>query len=290
MNAGFEQAIGPVCTRPGTLVAPSYPAPLGLRSHTMIRVNSAMLGALAQATGGNASAASCVYVLYYLRSYDASSGEFALCIEGLSVGFGARTFADGTDAVYYVAQKNYPIEFAEMEFGVQIEAFRIHTDSGGPGRYRGGCGIVRDVRVLAEQATLGIRLDNCKYPAFGVNGGHGGRPGRVMVNPGREDERELDTMGDGFALCGGDVLRIITPGGGGWGSPLDRPPGEVLDDVLDGFVSEASAFEDYGVVLRDGSVDETATVDRRAGMARPTAMFHRGEYFDAPPASGAPSV
>lgn len=287
MNAGFERAIGEVKTRKGSLVDPVYPAPLGLRSHTMIRVNGALLGALAHATGGNASAASCVYVLYYLRSYDAKTGEFSLCIEGLSVGFGARTYADGTDAVYYVAQKNYPIEFAEMEFGVQIEAFRIHTDSGGPGRYRGGCGIVRDVRVLADQATLGIRLDNCKHPAFGVNGGLCGRPGRVIVNPGTPGERRLETMGDGYALRQGDLLRIVTPGGGGWGSPFERPAEEVLADVLDGFVSAESALKDYGVVLDDNGahVDEAATAERRSARERPTAMFHRGEYFDVPAAS-----
>ena len=282
MNAGFERAIHRVVTRPGTLVAPHFPAPVGLRSHTMIRVNSALLGALAKATGGQASAASCVYVLYYLRGYDAKSGEFTLCIEGLSVGFGARTYADGLDAVYYVAQKNYPIEFAEMEFGVQIEAFRIHADSGGPGRFRGGCGIVRDVRVLTDEAQLGLRLDNCKYPAFGVNGGHSGRGGRVIVNPATPQERELKPMSDGHSLRKGDLLRIITSGGGGWGSPLQRPAREVLADVHDGFVSPASAFEDYGVVI-DATmdrIDETATTAERATRPRPSSMFHRREYLD----------
>ena len=283
MNAGFERAIECVRTRPGTLVNPHFPAPLGLRSHTMIRVNSALLGALAQATGGQASAASSVYVLYYLRGYNVASGEFTLCIEGLSVGFGARTYADGIDAVYYVAQKNYPIEFAEMEFGVQIEAFRMHCDSGGPGRYRGGCGIVRDVRVLADEAVLGLRLDNCKFPAFGVNGGHSGRSGRVVVNPGQADERELKPMSDGHTLRKGDLLRIITAGGGGWGSPLDRPCDEVLADVQDGFVSLASAFDDYGVVIDAATtrVDEAATANERASRETTSAMFHRREYFDA---------
>ena len=78
--------------------------------------------------------------------------------------------ADGTDALYYVAQENYPVEFAELEFGVRTEAFRIHADSGGPGRWRGGSGTVRDVRILAEEAEIALRMDNCRFPAFGVNG------------------------------------------------------------------------------------------------------------------------
>ncbi|MBT5263679.1 MAG: hydantoinase B/oxoprolinase family protein, partial [Rhodospirillaceae bacterium] len=112
MNSGFERVIDEIVTRPGSLVEPTFPAPMGLRSHTMIRVNSSLFGALSLATGGQASAASCVYVLYYLRSQDRKTGRVDLCIEGLAVGFGGRPHADGLDAVYYVAQKNYPIEFA----------------------------------------------------------------------------------------------------------------------------------------------------------------------------------
>jgi N-methylhydantoinase B len=212
MNGGFERAVRRVVTRPGSIVAPKFPAPLGLRSHSMIRVTTATFGALAQAMGGHASAASCVYVLYYLRGRNADGSE-PLCIEGLAVGFGARTFADGIDAVYYVAQENYPIEFTEMEFGVEIERFGIHRNSGGPGRWRGGCGIVRDIRVLSDEAEVGIRLDNCRQPAFGVNGGLSGQPGRVIVNPGTDAERDLATMSDGNQLKKGDLVRIITSGG-----------------------------------------------------------------------------
>lgn len=279
MNGGFERAVERIVTRPGSIVAPRFPAPLGLRSHTMIRVTSALFGALAQATGGHASAAPCVYVLYYLRGKNADGSE-PLCIEGLSVGFGARTFADGIDAVYYVAQENYPIEFAEMEFGVEIESFGIHRDSGGAGRWRGGCGIVRDVRVLSDAATLGIRLDNCLQPAFGVNGGLCGRSGRVVVNPG-PDEWDIATMSDGNRLKKGDLVRIITPGGGGWGHPMDRPAGDVLADVLDGFVSEEAARDVYGVVLAGDAVDPDATEALRAAMLRSDKMFHRGHHYDA---------
>ena len=280
MNGGFERAVESVVKKPGTLVSPRFPAPLGLRSHTMIRVTSALFGTLARATGGQASAAPSVYVLYYLRGRNADGTE-PLCIEGLSVGFGARTFADGIDAVYYVAQENYPIEFAEMEFGVEIEAFGIHRDSGGAGRWRGGCGIVRDVRVLSDEARFGIRLDNCRQPAFGVHGGLSGAPGRVIVNPDGPEPWDIATMSDGTRLAKGDLVRIVTPGGGGWGNPADRPAEDVLEDVLDGFVSEEAAARDYGVVLSGDRVDLEATLARRAAMPRPVKMFHRARYYNA---------
>jgi len=282
LNGGFHRAVGEVKTRPGSIVAPQQPAPLGMRSHCLTRVNSALFGALAKATGGNVPAASSVYVLYYLRSWK-KDRTLDLCIEGLAVGFGARPHADGIDAVYYVAQKNYPVEFTEMEFGVKVEAYAIHTDSGGPGLHRGGCGIVRDLRILGEEAVIGLRMDNIRWPAWGVKGGLGGRPGRIVVNPGMPDERELRPMSDGNRLRKGDLVRIMTPGGGGWGSPLERAAEQVRDDVLDGFISAESAFRDYGVVLSEDllSVDEEATRARRAELARqPRGLFHRHDFFD----------
>ena len=281
MNGGFQRVIDEIVKRKGSIVQPNFPAPVGLRSHTMIRVNSAILGAIAEATGGESSAASSVYVLYYLRSQSPETGDIDLCIEGLSVGFGARTFADGIDAVYYVAQKNYPVEFVETEFGAQIEAFRIHTDSGGPGFHRGGCGIIRDIRVLAEEATLGLRLDNCKFPAYGVKGGKSGSPGKIIVNPGTPEERILRTMSDGNIVRKDDIIRIVTAGGGGWGNPFERPASLVLDDVLDAFITPESAMREYGVVLSsDGlSVDVEATRECRERAEPELRMFYRDGYF-----------
>ena len=283
LNGGFHRAVGEVTTRPGSIVSPREPAPLGMRSHCLTRVNSSLFGAFAKATGGNVPAASSVYVLYYLRSWNKERTELDLCIEGLAVGFGARPHADGIDAVYYVAQKNYPIEFAEMEFGVRIEGYAMNMDSGGPGLHRGGCGIVRDLRVVGDEAVIGLRMDNIRWPAWGVKGGMGGGAGRIVVNPGTADERELRPMSEGNKLKRSDLVRIMTPGGGGWGSPLERAAEQVRDDVLDGFISAESAARDYGVVLTANliDVDAAATDARRKELARmPRGLFHRHAYFD----------
>jgi len=283
LNGGFHRAVGEVTTRPGSIVSPREPAPLGMRSHCLTRVNSSLFGAFAKATGGNVPAASSVYVLYYLRSWNKERTELDLCIEGLAVGFGARPHADGIDAVYYVAQKNYPIEFAEMEFGVRIEGYAMNMDSGGPGLHRGGCGIVRDLRVVGDEAVIGLRMDNIRWPAWGVKGGMGGGAGRIVVNPGTADERELRPMSEGNKLKKGDLVRIMTPGGGGWGSPLERAAEQVRDDVLDGFISAESAARDYGVVLAANLIDvnAAATDARRKELARmPRGLFHRHAYFD----------
>ena len=277
MNAGFQQALTDVQLREGSIVNPVYPAAVGMRSHTMVRVTGSLLGVLGRATGGDVSAASPVYVLYYLRSYDRLRGGYELCIEGLGVGFGARVSSDGIDAVYFVAQKNYPVEFAEMEFGVRIEAYRIHQDSGGPGRYRGGAGVIRDVRVIGDEAVLGLRLDNVKHPAWGIKGGEAGRPGRAIVNPGQDDERILRPMSDQNKLKKGDLIRIMTAGGGGWGDAFKRPIESVRLDALDGFISRESALRDYGVALTDAlTVDHEATNKLREDAPNRTALFDHG--------------
>jgi N-methylhydantoinase B len=203
------------------------------------------------------------------------------------VGYGARPFADGLDAIYYVAQKNYPAEFLEMVFPMRLRQYALHRDSGGPGLWRGGCGVVREVELLAEEAVVALRQDNVLFPSAGVNGGHAGRPGRAVVNPGDPHERPLAPMSDGNVLRRGDVLRLYTSGGGGWGNPLDRPAERVRRDVLGGFVSAESARDDYGVVVdpETGVVDGRATRQLRATMRGPLRMFHRGGYF-GPPVTG----
>jgi N-methylhydantoinase B len=199
------------------------------------------------------------------------------------VGHGARATADGIDAVYFIAQKNYPVEFTEQNFPLRVRAYGINLDSAGPGRWRGGAGVYREVEVLTERAMLGVRMDNVANPPWGVAGGLCGRSGRILLNPGTAQERRLRSMEDGIMVQRGDIIRFECVGGGGYGHPFDRDPPRVLNDVLDGFVSAQSAHDDYGVVLgADGeSVDLAATDAYRASHRWSTKLFHRGTYLDA---------
>ncbi len=287
LNDGAQDAVDEVLVRPGSILQPHWPAALGNRAHTLARVQSNVLALLALATGGDVPAANSVYNIYFLRGVH--GGEPFLVSDGVAVGYGARPFADGLDAIYYVAQKNYPAEFMEMVFPLRLRRYGLHRDSGGPGLHRGGCGVVREIELLAEEAVVAIRQDNILYPPAGVNGGHAGRPGRCVVNPGRPDERTLAPMSDGNVLRRGDVMRLTTSGGGGWGNPLDRPAARVGADVGGGFVSPQSAREDYGVVLdAAGRVDAEATADLRAMKRGPVRMFHRNGYFGPPIQSARP--
>jgi N-methylhydantoinase B len=281
VNEGLLQNLDEWVVREGTIIKPRFPAPVGMRANTMFRVLSCVFGTLAQSNGGQVPAASPVYVLYYFRAWDEAHRRPILCIEGLGVGLGARPFADGVDVIYYIGQENYPVEYVEREFPLRVERYAVRPDSGGPGLYRGGAGVVRDVRVMCERAELATRMENTLVAPYGVAGGRAGRTGRVVLNPGTSAERLLPGQGDGIVLERGDLFRLETCGGGGWGDPLTRDPMRVREDVARGFVTARRAREDYGVVLDPVTlaVDKSATDDERAQRSAPLTLIDRGPGF-----------
>ncbi|MGX9963416.1 hydantoinase B/oxoprolinase family protein [Roseomonas sp. F4] len=276
VNAGGPQSLDEVRLREGSLLQPRFPAALGMRGLTMMRMLAALNG-LVSVAGGEAPAAHAAYVIMLLRG--TINKKPFLMSDGLGVGYGARGFADGIDGVYFVAQENYPVEFLELEYPVRLREYGLHRDSGGPGRWRGGCGIVREYEVMAEESVLAVRLDGVENPPWGAAGGQSGRPGRVVVNPGTPGERLLRPLSDGNRLVRGDILRIETGGGGGRGHPFDRPAEAVLEDMLGGLVSSDAASRDYGVAIAGNAIDQAATAALRA-QRHATKAFHRGSYAD----------
>jgi N-methylhydantoinase B len=281
-NAGGPRSLDEVRIREGSLLWPRFPAPLGMRGLTLMRMLAALNG-LINVAGGGAPAAHSAYVINLLRgTFRNPAGELQpfLLVDGIGVGYGARPTADGIDAVYFVAQENYPVEFLELGYPVRLKTYGMVCDSGGAGRYRGGCGIIREYEILAEEAVLAIRIDSVKNPPWGIAGGKQGGTGRAVLNPGTSREQVLPSLSDGHVVRRGDVLRMETGGGGGYGPPFERPAEAVLEDVLGGTVSVRAARQEYGVVINDGVIDATATEALR--HQRPLVRaFHRHEYVDA---------
>mgnify|MGYP005852279083 CR=1 FL=1 len=285
LNQGLTACLDEVKLRPGSILQPEWPAALGSRAHVFGKVRSAVRAVLARAAGGNVMAGSAVYVIAYWRMRDPETGEWLLCTDGIAVGHGARPWGDGLDAIYYRHNQNYPAEFMDMEFPLRVERYAIHPDSGGPGKYRGGCGIIRDVRLLAPEGSFGLRVEHHRFPTWGVAGGMGGRTARVLLNPGTPGEREVPPFSDDNPWAGGDLVRIYSAGGGGWGDPLEREVALVQRDVRGGFVTLEGARRDYGVVLDPETLEvdargtEALRRDLRAARGSPR-LFHRFVSFD----------
>lgn len=274
---------------PRTVVSAEFPAPGVDRLNTMQRMLSAYTVAMAKVTRGNMIAdAQCIQIYGFFGS--GPGGEFFLYREIFGAGSGARPFADGTDTVDMVPNsKNLPAEFIEQRFPVLIKRVGLFPDSGGPGAFRGGLGYLKDVVPLVDCEFLTISYRTV-FACFGVNGGMAGRPGRAIVNPGAPHERVVVHSQEAVPVKAGEVVRILTPGGGGWGDPLARVSEAVRLDVMRGIVSESQARQDYGVVVervddpgRVYVVNEPATRDLRAELRAgrpPLKMINRGEYAE----------
>ncbi len=285
INEGALHAVDEVKVREGSLLQPRFPAPLNQRGLTLIRTTNVCAGLMNVASNGQSVAATAAYSIYFLRGHDPQTGQAFLIADGVGVGHGARSFADGHNGVYYVAQDNNPAEFLEQMYPMRLLSYQMSPDSGGPGQFRGGAGVIRQILWLGPEAILAIRIDGIKNPAWGVNGGQSGRAGGCSINHGKADQREVSPLSDGTVVRAGDVIRFQTCGGGGWGHPFDRDVQRVLDDVSGSYVSAQRAREDYGVVLHadDGQwqLDAAATQQVRSQQRAPAKLFHNGQYVDA---------
>ena len=270
----------------GTLITPEWPAATNARSFVLLRCLGLLAGVVAQAVDGRMPADQETIRYTGFFGTDAAGRPF-LSREVLGGGSGGRYYADGNDAIHIVPDsRNQPAEFTETRFPLLVEKLALRTNSGGAGQRRGGLGYEKHYRALVDCRTI-VTADRVRLGCYGLNGGKAGEPFCVTVDLAGE-ARELGGLVDGEPVLAGQVVRVVTTGGGGWGDPLAREPALVLADVIEGRVSDARARDDYGVVLvrdADGmAVDEAATGELRAALrARrmtPLPMIDRGEGFE----------
>jgi N-methylhydantoinase B len=158
-----------------------------------------------------------------------------------------------------------PLEILEAAYPVMFTQWALRPDSGGPGRHRGGLGAIYEIELLEERADVFLFGERGRFPPPGVAGGKPGATNRFVYQT-RDGERTppMASKMVGIKLERGRHVRLETPGGGGYGDPLEREPEAVRRDVMRGFVSAAAAETDYGVAFApDGSVDRQGTERRR---------------------------
>ena len=197
-------------------------------------------------------------------SMDEKRGQW-ISVEPTAGGWGGGVGSDGQSALVNLVNggfRNIPAEVYETKFPVRVEEFSIRGDSGGPGRWRGGCGVVRTYKLL-ENCFSALWFERSKTPAWGLKGGADGvGPENTITMPDGSVESLLKMRAREFPA--GTVVETRTGGGGGYGDPKARPFDEVLTDVRQGYVSVQAAWDDYGVrVTGDLSVDEAASEPRR---------------------------
>jgi N-methylhydantoinase B len=210
-------------------------------------------------------------MVIFVSGVDTRKGKTRfVSVEANPGGWGGFAKGDGQDALINSVNggfKDFPVEVYENKFPIMVHYYRLRTDTGGPGQFRGGCGLSREEEMLSNTA-ISLWFDRSVTPAWGLFGGKSAMGPEVVINPGRDSEKHALKINT-YPMKKGDAVRLATGGGGGFGSPLKRDPQSVLDDVLDGYVSVEHALQDYGVVItQDLKVDEEKTKHQRKNLAQ----------------------
>jgi N-methylhydantoinase B len=192
------------------------------------------------------------------------TGEVYVLSNNEGIGWGATPARDGANALQHPSTsvvRNTPIEVLEHKTALFHERMELRTDSGGAGRHRGGLGVLRAVRFMADGEMLSMKKKTKTRP-WGLHGGREAETNAMVVYPGTAKERNIGMRR--VPMLAGESFVNYSGGGGGYGDPLERDPAKVVVDVLDGYVSAEAAERVYGVVVRaDGSFEETPARTRR---------------------------
>jgi len=247
----------------GTVINATYPAALGARALVAMYLQGMIFRTLAQAVPDRVIAETGTPP--HLSAYMGlgNGGRRYVDIMFLNGGLGARPTMDGVSSIGWPANiAGIPVEVTENEKPLLFLAKELVTDSGGPGRQRGGLAAHLEVRSEARQPiTVGVRLDRVHHPALGLHGGRPGGTAAVTVNGKPVHAKKT------IALAGGDVYAVRCAGGAGYGDPRERPPAAVLRDVRGGYVSTDVARNEYRVALNAAgdAIDAEATRRLREG-------------------------
>jgi N-methylhydantoinase B len=225
-------------------------------------------------------ALACAFNLEYLLTggFDGRSADKPIFMfyDWLPGGWGGRNGKDGsnvTTACFGTGLMSQPIEGQERANPILTTKCEILKDSPGPGKWRGGAGVMKTSRMLqAEKTVISYICDRERAVVWGIEGGLPSMPhGLTLKRNGSQGEERLGSIFSDVPIGEGDVFSRPTAGGGGFGDPLERDPRLVIEDIKDDYVSVERAARDYGVVVHiidaelcEYEVDRAATDVLRA--------------------------
>lgn len=268
INEGFNRPIQ-INAPARSLVNASAPAAVGGRTDTCQRVVDAIMGALASAVPDRIVAASngATTAIIFAGTKSLSGADF-IYVEALGGGMGAHSSKDGMDGVqvHITNTSNLPIEALEMAYPLRVLRYELIPDSGGPGRFRGGEGILKEIQVLVP-VLFSAHSDRHRLVPWGIKGGLPGKPGRFTLYSPKHEPLRIPSKVSGVKILKNEILRVQTAGGGGYGSPRMRHPEKVQTDFLQRKISRAQARRHYGVIFsRSGEIEKALTESIRKEM------------------------
>lgn len=247
-NGGCFRALEVICP-PGTILSAQSPAPVSVYYESMIAAIEVMWRALMphmpdRLPVGHTRSVGATFI----SGIHPRTGALFVMGEPLLGGWGASADADGDNGQFCCGNGetfNIPIELAESRYGFEIDRYAFHDDPGGEGRYRGGKGVVLDYRITADEAFLTFSSTRTISRPWGAQGGQPGSHNGAFILRGDGSE-ERHTMTTGLRVARGEIIRVVTATGGGYGPPHERPRAAVERDLRNGFITAAQAREAFG--------------------------------------------
>ena len=247
-NEGWFRPLSIIAPQ-GTLFTAERPSPTGWYYEGSVQASELVWKALAPILPERFSAGSYTSLcVTYISGHD-EAGELFVHIEPEHGGWGACHDRDGANALIALTDGdtyNYSIELIEAKFPLLVERYGFNVEGGvGAGRFRGGYGLVREYRILAERAEVYCGFGRTITPPWSMDGGE---PGSVNYLEIVSADGNTVTLGRSPTrpIAKGDLIKIVTGGGGGWGTPSDRDPAAVTSDVQSGLISPEYARRIYG--------------------------------------------
>jgi N-methylhydantoinase B len=259
---------------PGRVVSATKPAAVRWWMTVPMTVVDTIIRALAPAMPDKVAAGHHADLLAAsVYGTDPRTGRFVLSAGTLpGGGWGAKHDSDGMSAVVCINDgdtHNTPVEATEQRYPFLVEEYALRPDSGGAGRFRGGLGVRKVIRVLGPM-RLNTQIERTQCAPWGLFGGRDALPNRVSI---RRADGRLEQFPNGkvssYPLEAGDAFILESGGGGGYGPPWERPAERVREDVREGYISLEAAREQYGVVLDAATlaIDWEATRQRRRALS-----------------------
>ena len=262
VNAGLTRPIKIVAPK-GSLANPIFPAPTIARFCAGNQVADTVMKALAQAVPDQVSAGiGNLRVIAFSGLKDETHWVHMEIMEGA---YGGRCGMDGMDAVdtLYANTRNNPVEDIESHLPLRVDRYELREDACAPGEWRGGLGSIREFTYLCDGGGS-VEGDGHRYRPWGFAGGGEGFPAKLELARQGGAIEQMPSKVPHMMVAEGDRFICTGPAGGGYGDPLARAPARVLDDVLDGLISAATARRDYGVVISEANaLDAEATATER---------------------------
>lgn len=250
-NGGCFRAIEVVCPD-RTLFTAERPAPVSTYWETMLYAQDLIWKALAEHLPDRLTAGHVLSVCAIVFSGPHPKTKVPTILVGPLVGgWGAMQDRDGLNGQFSVADGetyNFPVEVTEAKYGVHVRSYAFHDDDGGAGRFRGGKGVALEYEIPNDGWVFTGSFGRFKFPPWGAAGGQQGSPNyaEILRQGHRSDPPERLGKPARVPLAKGDVVRMVTATGGGWGDPKLRAREAIEADLRDGFVTPDQAARDYG--------------------------------------------